>query len=168
MAAENANGISTTPADVEIVEFQPQYRDHWKSLNLQWIEKYFSVEEPDRKVLEYPEENILAIGGRIFFARLLHNGEIVGTCALLKKSPTKMELGKMAVAPHCHGKQIGKRLCLHAIAYARAQQGVTQVYLESNTCLTPALELYKRVGFREVPISGSPYSRANIKMELDL
>jgi DNA-binding MarR family transcriptional regulator/N-acetylglutamate synthase-like GNAT family acetyltransferase len=152
---------------VEILAYQPEFKNDFKNLNYEWIEKYFKVEEADLQVLEYPEENILANGGFIFFARI--NQEIVGTCALLKESETTFELVKMAVKPTQQGKQIGKKLCLYAIEQARTA-GAKTLVLESNTKLTPAITMYKKVGFAQVEMLGhpSPYERCNIKMRLDL
>ncbi|MFC5412955.1 GNAT family N-acetyltransferase [Larkinella bovis] len=151
--------------EVEILDFDPAYRASFKQLNLAWIETYFTVEEPDIQVLGDPEGYIIARGGRVFFAR--YRGEILGTCALLKQSDRVFELAKMAVAPEAQGKQIGKKLCMHAVDVAR-QLGARQVYLESNTKLTPALELYKKAGFYKVESTPSPYQRSNIKMQIDL
>ncbi|GAB3907424.1 GNAT family N-acetyltransferase [Larkinella knui] len=151
--------------EVEIIDFDPAYREQFKQLNLAWIEKYFKVEEPDIRTLSDPEGSIIAKGGRVFFAR--YRNEIVGTCALLAATNQVFELVKMAVAPEAQGKQIGKKLCVHAIETAR-QLGARQVYLESNTSLTTALALYKKVGFYKVESSPSPYQRSNIKMQIDL
>lgn len=151
--------------EVQILDFDPAYREPFKQLNLAWIEKYFKVEEPDLRALSNPESYIIAKGGRVFFAQ--YQGRIVGTCALLKESNDVYELAKMAVDPDVQGKQIGKKLCLHSIEAAR-QMGARRVYLESNTKLTPALELYKKVGFYKVESTPSPYQRANIKMQIDL
>ncbi|GAB3319677.1 GNAT family N-acetyltransferase [Larkinella ripae] len=151
--------------EIEILDFAPAYREQFKQLNLAWIEKYFTVEEPDIRALSNPESYIIARGGRVFFAR--YGFEIVGTCALLKENDDVFELVKMAVAPEVQGKQIGKKLCVHAVETAR-QLGAKQVYLESNTRLTPALELYKKVGFYKVESTPSPYQRSNIRMQIDL
>ena len=151
--------------EVEILDFDPAYREHFKQLNLAWIEKHFKVEEPDVRTLSDPEGYILARGGRIFFAR--YRDEIVGTCALLKENDQLYELVKMAVAPEVQGKQIVKKLCIYAVETAR-QLGAKRVYLESNTRLTPAIELYKKVGFYKVALAPSPYQRVDIKMQIDL
>ncbi len=149
---------------VEILDFEPRYRAFFKNLNLAWIEKYFQVEEPDLKTLEHPEEYILSKGGYIFFAR--YQGEIVGTCALLRQEEAVFELSKMTVSEQHQGKQIGKKLCIHAVEKAR-QAGAKQVYLETNSRLLPAIALYQKVGFRKVAMGHSPYQRADVKMVID-
>ena len=151
--------------NIEIIDYQSIYKDDFKKLNVAWIQKYFAVEPSDLVQLEQPKEYILDKGGWILLARL--NGEIVGTAALVKDSDTFFELVKMAVDERHQGKQIGKKLALAAIDKAR-ELGATQLFLESNRKLTPALNLYKSVGFREVKLMESPYQRADIQMLMDL
>ena len=43
--------------------------------------------------------------------------------------------------------------------------GATKVILYSNTKLGPAIHLYQKYGFVEVPMGTSEYKRSNIKME---
>jgi len=59
---------------VEIVEYQKEYKKYFKSLNYAWISKYFKVEETDQRLLTNPDK-IIAQGGAILFARL--NNQIV-------------------------------------------------------------------------------------------
>lgn len=152
---------------VAIVDYAPQYREVFGSLNEAWISQYFDMEDEDRRVLYQPEEHILQPGGQIFVALL--NGEPVGVCALMKMDDPEYnyELAKMAVAPQAQGKRIGLQLGQKAIAKAQAL-GANKLYLESNTCLAPAIKLYEKLGFRTVSGRPSPYQRVNIRMELDL
>jgi hypothetical protein len=46
--------------------------------------------------------------------------------------------------------------------------GADTVYLESNTLLKPAIQLYYKLGFQKVTGRPSPYKRSNIQMELAL
>jgi len=41
-----------------------------------------------------------------------------------------------------------------------------KIILYSNTLLGPAIHLYKKFGFTEVPLTGAIFKRSNIKMEL--
>jgi GNAT superfamily N-acetyltransferase len=160
--------MSVSTLEVEIMEFRPEFREHFKQLNLAWIEAYFTVEPPDVEVLSNPEGHVLKNGGAIFFARL--GDDIVGTCAMLKRDATTYELAKMAVTPRVQGRKIGKKLGLAVIAKAR-QLGARTVVLETSDRLPPALALYAALGFVRVnPPKGhhSPYRRSNVYMELDL
>ncbi len=151
--------------NIEIIDFPSVYKDDFKKLNVAWIQKFFAVEPSDLVQLENPQEHILDKGGWVLLARL--DGVIVGTAALIKDSDTFFELVKMAVDEQYQGKQIGKKLALAAIDKAR-ELGATQLFLESNRKLSPALNLYKSVGFQEVKLMESPYQRADIQMLLQL
>lgn len=45
--------------NIEIIDFEPKYRDDFKNLNVEWLEKYFEVEPYDKEVLSNPEKYIL-------------------------------------------------------------------------------------------------------------
>lgn len=151
--------------DIEIIDYTPEFLPQFRDLNVEWISKYFKIEKSDIKQLEHAQENIIDKGGYIFFAR--YQGEIVGTVGLLKDSDELYELVKMAVSPKAQGLQIGKKLALRAIEKAK-EMGGKQIWLESNRVLTPAIELYKKVGFYETVLAPSPYARADIQMIMDL
>lgn len=92
-------------------------------------------------------------------------GEIVGCCALIRIAPDAFELAKMAVAPAARGKGIGAMLGRAAVERAR-RMGAGRVELLSNTVLHPAIHLYRKLGFIEVPLGPTDYRRADIRMEL--
>ena len=73
----------------------------------------------------------------------------------------------MAVAPSARGKNIGWLLGQACIGEAKAL-GAEKIYLESNTVLKPAINLYTKLGFQKVTGHPSPYQRCNIQMELNL
>ena len=151
-------------AEVQVLDYAPSYQADFKRLNVEWIEQYFRVEPADLKALDEPEAYILNPGGHIWLAA--YRGTVVGTCALIKMDAQTYELAKMAVSPTAQGLGIGSRLGEAAVAKARAL-GAKRVYLESNTILGPALNLYYKLGFRKtVAGTPSPYERCNIQMEL--
>lgn len=150
---------------VIIIPFSPDLKDAIKVLNLEWLQKYFKVEAQDDLVLSDPQGEIIDKGGMIFYAQ--HDGKIVGTISLLKIDDTTFELSKMAVTNGVQGLGIGNKLMEHCLAFAR-QKGIRKLFLYSNRKLSPALYLYQKFGFQEIPINGSLYERANIKMELTL
>jgi len=147
-----------------ILDYQPEHQPWFETLNRQWIEKYFSMEPPDFQILQNPEESIIKKGGSIFMASYL--GEIAGTVALKLVTPGIFELTKMAVNEKYQGKKIGLALAEAAISRAK-KSGGKKIILYSNTMLLPAIALYNKLGFREIPVDG-PYKRTNIKMELEI
>ncbi|NDK56778.1 GNAT family N-acetyltransferase [Pontibacter fetidus] len=150
---------------VTIVDFEPAHAAKFRELNEEWITRYFVMEEADHKSLGDPQGYILDKGGYILMAK--YNNELVGACALINDGGGIYELAKMAVTPKAQGLKIGKLLGEAAIQKAR-QAGAAKVYLVSNRKLETALNLYKRLGFIEVPMPPSIYERANIKMEIEL
>jgi len=151
--------------DIIITGYDPKYAPDFKQLNVEWIEKYFTVEEHDLEELNNPDESIISKGGHILFA--LYNDKVVGTCALIKTGDREYYLAKMGVTPAMHGKQIGKKLGLASLEKAKAL-GASRVWLESNRRLVPAVSLYRKLGFVEIPIDNTPYARADIRMEIFL
>lgn len=151
--------------DVQIVDYTPAYQQAFTDLNEQWISKYFKMEAADHKALDNPQQNIIDKGGYILVA--LYNNEPVGVCALMKMDDPvyEYELAKMAVSPNAQGKSIGWLLGKAIIEKARSL-GAKKLYLESNTILEPAINLYHKLGFQKVIGHATPYERCNIQMEL--
>lgn len=152
-------------SSVQIVDFRPEYTKDFHDLNIEWLETYFYVEPHDTEVLENPQSYIIDNKGYIFFVRF--NNEIVGTVALINE-PECYELSKMAVSPKYRGMKIGQQLMDKCIEFSKAQ-GWEKIMLYSNRSLTPAINLYRKVGFQEVPVEENAlYDRADIKMILPL
>jgi GNAT superfamily N-acetyltransferase len=152
---------------VRIVDYTPQYQKAFRALNEAWISKYFIMEAADYKALDHPQSYILDKGGHILIA--LIDDEPVGTCALIKMDDPEydFELAKMAVSPKEQGRSIGWLLGNAVIEKARAL-GAKQLYLESNSILKPAINLYYKLGFEKVTGRETPYERCDIQMSLAL
>jgi len=153
--------------EVQIVEYEAKYQNAFKILNEEWISTYFELEDADYKALNNPQTYILNNGGKIFVA--LFNNEPLGVCALIRmnKFNYDFELAKMAVSPKVQGKNIGWLLGRAAIDTAK-DLGASKIYLESNTILKPAINLYKKLGFEKIIGHQTPYKRCNIQMELNI
>jgi DNA-binding MarR family transcriptional regulator/ribosomal protein S18 acetylase RimI-like enzyme len=150
---------------VDIIDYATELSSAFYDLNIEWLEAYFYVESHDKEVLENPQNYIIDNGGYIFFAKF--NGEIVGTVALINEKEC-YELSKMAVSPKYQGLKIGQKLMDKCIDFSR-EQGWRKIMLYSNRVLTPAINLYKKVGFQEVELEKDVYyERADIKMVLHL
>jgi putative acetyltransferase len=140
----------------------------FRTLNEEWIARYFTLEPKDREILGDPEGKILNHGGRILMVWL--GEQAVGCVALIPMGDGVYELSKMAVSPELRGLGIGRRLLLDAIALAK-RIGARSLFLGSNSKLQNAVHLYESVGFRHVPadsIPDMPYVRANVFMDLPL
>jgi N-acetylglutamate synthase-like GNAT family acetyltransferase len=147
---------------VEIIPFSSDLKEHIKTLNIEWLQKYFRVEERDEVVLSNPQEEIIDKGGLIFYAR--YKGEIIGTVSLMKMNNETFELSKMAVSNKAQGLGVGNKLLEHCMAVAE-NNNIKKLFLYSNRILLPALHLYEKFGFIEAPLEDVSYERADIKME---
>ncbi|WP_299390739.1 GNAT family N-acetyltransferase [uncultured Gelidibacter sp.] len=152
---------------IEIIPFKNKYAKDFYALNIEWLQKFFSVEPFDEEVLSKPEGYVIEKGGYIFFAKL--HEEIVGTVALMPTEDADVfELTKMAVSPEHRGYKIGQQLMQHCIDFAKANRLIS-LLLYSSTKLENAIYIYKKYGFIEVPMEPNcVYKRSDIKMILKL
>jgi GNAT superfamily N-acetyltransferase len=150
---------------IEIINYDEQYNREFAALNGAWLQKYFAVEPIDEKIFANPEAYIIDNGGYIFFAKI--DGNIVGTFALMKVEEGVFELSKMAVEERFQGKKIGNQMLEFCLQKAKDLK-VDKLILYSNRRLQPAIHLYEKFGFREVPFGNVEYKRADIKMEIDI
>ncbi|MFZ6013673.1 MAG: GNAT family N-acetyltransferase [Bacteroidota bacterium] len=152
------------PDGVTLLDYQSEHQPWFEKFNRDWIEKYFWMEPVDFDVLQHPDRHIIEKGGAIIMAMCDH--EIAGTVALKYVEAGVYEFTKMAVGEKFRGRKVGLALAEAAIEKARVL-GAKKIILYSNTVLEPAVALYRKIGFHEVPVDG-PYKRSNIKMELNL
>ena len=150
---------------VKIIPFEDTYVDHFRDLNIEWLKKYFYVEDHDTEVLNNAKTYIIDNGGYIFFALVDEN--VAGTVALMNE-PEGYELSKMAVSPDFQGLKIGQQLMQYCIDFAK-DKNWDKLLLYSNTVLENAIYIYRKYGFEEVELEkNGPYQRGNIKMILKL
>jgi putative acetyltransferase len=177
--------LETTSPQSQSPQTQPQIEIHalqpgddataFRTLNEEWITRFFTLEQTDIETLGDPEKVILRKGGHIFLARAsaegeASGGEAVGCVALIPMGNHVYELSKMAVSPRLRGLGIGRTLLEHAIAHAKLI-GARSLFLGSSTKLQNAIHLYESVGFQHVPPEQLPpmhYDRADVFMQLPL
>ena len=152
--------------DIVIRSFAPGDEAAFRDINLEWIQRYFTVEQKDRDVLNDPQHYILGPGGAILLA--CDGDDVLGVVALMVMDGGSVELAKMGVKPEAQGRGAGRMLIAAAIEQARAM-GKHRIYIETNSSLGPALKLYRDAGFQPLaqPIP-SPYVRADVQLELIL
>jgi N-acetylglutamate synthase-like GNAT family acetyltransferase len=174
MPTETAEPISGRDARATLpqVEFHPLASEEdataFRTLNEEWITRYFVLEPKDRETLGDPQNAILAKGGQVFIAHA--NNEAVGCVALIRMGDGVYELSKMAISPRLRGLGIGRRLLAYAIDQARLI-GARSLFLGSSKKLENAVHLYESIGFRHVAPEVLPpmaYNRADVFMQLIL
>jgi GNAT superfamily N-acetyltransferase len=149
---------------VVIRPFEPGDEAAFRDINLEWIERYFSVEPKDREILDNPCKYILDPGGAILLA--VEDARVLGVVSLVVMGGGSVELAKMGVRPEAQGRGAGRMLVAAAVEASRAM-GMRRIYIETNSVLGPALKLYRDAGF--VPLRErmpSPYARADVQLEL--
>ncbi|MBL0063990.1 MAG: GNAT family N-acetyltransferase [Bacteroidetes bacterium] len=150
----------------EIVQYSEKFKGYFKSLNEEWLNKYYSITQADLEILENPER-IIQEGGYVFFAVL--DDVVVGTCAIVPHEVHSCELIKMGVRENYQGKGIGKLLLEKVIEQAR-EKGFRTMTLETASTLEVAVSLYKKIGFVQTsPEEKHPkFGRMTFKMEMKL
>jgi GNAT superfamily N-acetyltransferase len=155
-------------AAMPVTDFEPRFAAAFRTLNEAWITRFFAMEPKDAEIIGDPQRQIIDKGGHVFFA--IEDGAPVGCVALIPMADGGFELAKMAVLEASQGRGHAKALMAACVERARAL-GASRLYLESNEILTPARALYRAFGFRDLEPErrlASPYSRANVWMELPL
>ena len=154
------------PVNYNIIDYQPAHQPFFEKVYREWFTTHFRVppEPIDDFVLTQPEEAILANQGAILIAAC--EDQPAGFVALKRVNPFTYELTKMAVHPDFRGKGLGEALCRAALDRAESL-GAKCVILYSHSSLGPALQLYQKLGFKEVLLEKGLYSdfRCDIKME---
>jgi ribosomal protein S18 acetylase RimI-like enzyme len=144
----------------------PLHKQRFASLNREWLERYFWVEDHDARAFDDPEGTVLDEGGVILMAEL--DGDILGTGSLFKLEDGVFEIAKMAVTENSQGSGIGEQLVLALIARAKGMGG-RKIFIVSNTLLERAIRLYRRHGFIDSTQNRhSHYERGNITLEKQL
>jgi len=153
---------------VEIISYKPNLKRYFKSLNYEWLKKWFTVEKLDEKILSDPNGEIIKPGGHVFFA--LIEGKVIGTAAIIRHDKNIYELTKMAVTPKAQGRKAGMKLALAVIEWVKKRMAKTLI-LHTGLKLTAATNLYKSLGFEQVDGIDIPlphFRRKTIMMRLDL
>ena len=150
---------------IEIIVYDNKYREQFKKLNLEWLDKYNLTESHDLMVLNDPVGTIINRGGFIWLAKM--ENEIVGTAALMNEGHGIFELAKMSVTEKWQGKGISRLLIETCLKKAK-EIGAKKLSLFSNHQLLAAVSLYQKYGFQHVEVKDSPFETADIKMELVL
>lgn len=150
---------------INIISYESKYQPVFKSLNLEWLDKYNLTEDHDLMILDDPQGTVIDNGGFLWLAKA--GEEIVGTAGIMKDTDTVFEIIKMFVSPSWRGKGISKLLIETCLSKAK-EIGAEKLILFSNHQLETALKLYEKYGFRHVEVTDAPFETADVKMELIL
>jgi acetylglutamate kinase len=149
-------------AGIELVEVTtPEQIEHFRALLVHYAaEREGGFSERMTQDLRDLPGRYAAPNGGMFLA--LVDGEPVATAAWTKFSDALVEMKRVYVQPAHRGKGLGKALSRHIIAEAK-RHGFVRVGISTWTTAQPAIDLYRSLGFAEIPpfktstISGLTY-----------
>lgn len=151
--------------EVKIVEWKEEYFADYYDISMEWLRDYDTVEPIDIEIITHPHENVLDDGGMIFFANC--EGRNVGTISMIRMGDDCFELAKIGITKSFRGLGIGNQLMEAAIDFAR-RKGAKKIILFTIDILVPAVNLYHKFNFKDIPHTGSKYEDSDMKMELYL
>lgn len=148
---------------MKIIEYQEKYKKDFIELNTAWVERFFKMEQADLDVLEHVDD-LLKDGAMVYFA--VEEDQVLATCMAMPLGDDVWEICKLAAAGQYTGKGAGSAVFKACMEYAIAH-GAKKLTLISNRRLKPALHIYEKYGFKEVPLNKAywGFDRADIEFE---
>lgn len=149
---------------MRIVPYDAKYKDAFIALNKAWITEMFRIEEEDVRELTHIEPYIEK-GGQIFFA-LTDDDEVMACCMLAPRSDGDWEIMKFAADERYKGTGAGTAVLEACLAYAKERR-LPKIIIVSNHKCEQAVHLYRKHGFREIPVDKEkfPFERGDIAFE---
>lgn len=158
--------LSRVKSALRILDYDDTLAAAFHSINAEWIEAMFVMEDADRETLLDPRGSIIEPGGAILFVEAFGLG-VVGACALKKTGAGSFELTKMGVRESARGRKAGEFLLAAVIARAQ-EMAVQELYLLTNKHCAAAIHLYEKAGFvHDADIMqrfGARYERCDVAM----
>ncbi|GCF95096.1 hypothetical protein NRIC_29870 [Enterococcus florum] len=145
-----------------IRQYHEKFKQAFVDLNIAWIEKYFSLEDEDREIIEHVDA-YLEKGAMIYFA--IEDDNVLATCMIIPTDEETWEVAKLATDEKYQGNGAGSAVFKACIDYAREKQA-KKITLVSNKKLKPAIHLYEKFGFKEVFVDRIEYDRCDYQAEL--
>lgn len=152
---------------MKIVTYEPKYREDFVRLNTEWLTRFYWVESFDQYTMDHMEE-LIEQGAMAFFA-LDDRKEVIATCMAMPLEEDTWEICKLAAKNQYTGTGAGSAVLQAAMTYAE-QHGAKKEVLISCSGLKPAIHLYKKFGFHEVPYRKEFWKseKADIEMEREV
>lgn len=151
---------------MQFLEYSPSLAQDFERINREWIQDMFVLEPIDEQVIGNPQTYIIDRGGYIWFVAG-DEGDILGTCALMKKADGVFELTKMGVSSSARGKKVGEALLRHVLKKAPII-AFNSLFLLTNKKCEAAIHLYEKLGFKHddtiMKEYGGAYSRCDVAM----
>lgn len=152
---------------MKIERYKEEYRKDFVRLNTEWLTRFYYVEEFDQYAMDHVED-LIAQGAMAFFA-LDDDNEVLATCMAMPLAGSTWEICKLAARNQYTGTGAGSAVLKAAMDYAE-EHGAKKEVLISCSGLKPAIHLYKKFGFKEVPYRKEFWKseKADIEMEREV
>ena len=149
---------------MKVDTYKPKYREAFVRLNTEWLTRFYWIESYDQYAMDHVEE-LIEQGAMAFFA-LDDKEEVIATCMVIPLEGATWEICKLAARNQYTGTGAGSAVLLAAINYAE-QHGARKEVLISCRGIKPAIHLYQKFGFHEVPYRKEFWKseKADIEME---
>lgn len=128
------------------------------------MQEYLSLQNYDEE-LNHLEEKYGLPQGRIYVA--YDEGKPAGCVGLRKINGTDCELKRLFVRPEFRGKGLGRQMTVRVIEDAK-EIGYKAIYLDTLPFLSPAVAMYRSLGFYEIESYNDSPMSTSIFMRLDL
>ncbi len=147
----------------EIVTLFTEYTNMLMEQN-EIVRQYLILQNYEKE-LAHPEEKYGMPEGRLYLA--CWEGRLAGCIGLRKLDEERGELKRLYVRPEFRGRRMGEALIRRILDDAR-EIGYRHVLLDTLPFLRSAIELYRRVGFYEIPCYNDSPMDNTIFMQYDL
>lgn len=148
---------------MEVIKYTKEYKQDFIDLNIAWIERYFEPEKADYDILNNIE-TLLQSGNMIYFA--VENGRVLATCMAMSLGDNVWEICKLAAARQYTGKGAGSAVFKACMDYA-IEHGAEKLKLVSNHVLKPALHIYEKFEFVEIPLNNEYRELKRVDIEYE-
>ena len=128
------------------------------------FQKYLKIQHYEDE-LNNPIEKYGSPDGRLYIA--LMDGAPAGCIALRRIDAQSCEMKRLFVRPAHRDKGIGSQL-VHTIINDARTIGYRRMLLDTLPFLERAIQMYQKLGFREIPMYNDSPMSSSIYMQLDL
>lgn len=148
---------------MEIIEYDSRYKKEFADLNTEWLEKLYYIESYDQYAIDHVEE-LVESGSMVYFA--IENDEVLATCMIQPLGDDVWEICKLAARGQYTGTGAGSAVLKKCMEYA-VNHGAKKLCLITISGLKPAIHLYKKFGFKEIPYRKDIWrsEKADVEME---
>lgn len=148
---------------MEIIQYDSKYREDFVRLNTEWLTKLYYIESYDQYSMDHVEE-LIEKGSMVYFA--IENGKVLATCMIEPLGNDVWEICKLAAVGQYTGTGAGTAVIKACMDFA-ISHGARKLCLITISGLKPAIHLYKKLGFVEIPYRKEVWhsEKADVEME---